>query len=203
MNHLNEERIAQHIFDAVVLNASEAEHVASCAECQMKVQSISALGRELAVARFSQPQQKSLDTYYQLFDQVQTNPSFLSRSVQWIKAQLQWDSRQQPALQGVRGAGSPSYRLLYSSDIADVELMVEARNGNRWVDGEIIPLAENTIQFPALLQFSNQLVNQVVYEVESDQNGRFRVESLTPGNYSLSLLPSQGAHLQIESLGLT
>lgn len=203
MNHLTEERIYQHIFAADALNAQEIEHLAGCEECQSSLQSLTSLNRELIVAAQSTPRPQTLNSYYQLFEQIQTNPSILVRSVQWIKAQLQWDSRQQPALQGVRGTGSPSYRILYSSEVADVELLVEARNGNRWIDGEIIPLTEGDLQFPALLQFSNQSDNQVVAEVESDLNGRFRVESLTPGNYSFSLMPRQGAHLQFETLGLT
>lgn len=203
MNHLSDERLFQHLFDSANLNADEVAHLSTCASCAEMMQSLTALGHELTVARLSVPQQKSLDVYYQLFDQVQTAPSFLVRSVQWIKAQLQWDSRQQPALQGVRGASSPTYRLLYSSDVADVELLVEARNGSRWIEGEIIPLVDGTLQFPALLQFSNQPDNQLVYEVESDHNGRFRVESLQPGSYSFSLLPRQGSQLQIDTLGLT
>lgn len=202
-NHIANERIVEHLFDAQPLDATEQAHLAHCGQCTQSLQHFSQLGRELAITRMSKVTKESLAAYYQLFGQVQTTPNIFTRSLQWVKAQLQWDSRQEPALQGVRGAGSPTYRLLYSSDVVDVELFVEARNGSRWIEGEIIPLDSSALHFPALLQLSRHGDEKSIYEVESDLNGRFRIDSLNPGSYALSMLPREGLQVQIETVGLT
>lgn len=203
MNHLSEEQIYQYIFNNTNLEQVEVNHLAACDQCQQQVQQLQILYQELSIAQHSQPTQSTLSAYYQLFDQVQREPSILGRGLAWLRAQLQWDSRQQPALQGVRGASSPTYRLLYSSDVADIDLLVEARNGSRWIEGEIVPLEASELQLPALLQVSNLLNSDSIYEVESDTNGRFRIESILPGTYSFALVPRQGTNLQIEQLKLT
>lgn len=203
MTHLSEEQIYQTIFDRTSLSKAAVDHIVTCDACQEKVRQLQMFYQELTVAERSQPAPSVLAAYYQLFDQVQSEPSALRRGIAWLRAQLRWDSRQQPALQGVRGAGSPTYRLLYSSEVADVDLLVEARNGSRRIEGEIVPLETSELQLPALLQVSNLLNSESVYEVESDSEGRFRIESLMPGTYSFALMPRQGANLQIDELRLT
>lgn len=203
MDHLSEEQIYQYIFNHINLEQGEAAHLATCDQCQQQVAQFRILYQELSIAQHSQPTPSTLSTYYQLFDQVQREPSILAQGLAWLRAQLQWDSRQQPALQGVRGASSPTYRLLYSSDVADIDLLVEARNGSRWIEGEIVPFEASALQLPALLQVSNLLNSESIYEVESDASGRFRIESLVPGTYTFALVPRQGANLQIEQLKLT
>ena len=70
---------------------------------------------DLLVIRRSQPSAEALERYQTLFDERQQAVSPWRDLVSWVAAALRWDSRQQPALAGVRRAGTRSYRIIYES----------------------------------------------------------------------------------------
>lgn len=202
MTHLSEEILYAYVFDRASLAAEAQIHLSGCEQCLANLSKLTQLTTELTVAKRSQPTAQTLQNYYALFGHVQQQPSLLARSVQWLQAQLSWDSRQQPALQGIRSGTSSTYRLLYSSDAADIEFLVEPRNGSRRIEGEIIPIAD-ALGLPALLQLVSSRSAEVIGEIECDEQGRFRIEAVKPGEYELSVMPRQGSALQIARLELT
>jgi hypothetical protein len=123
---------------------------------------------------------------------------------QRLRAQLTWDSRQQPALQGLRNTLAPHYRQLYTTEGAEIELMVTDRfSHQRTVEGDIITLVGYDPLAPALVQLSNSANQELTYEVQSDEQGRFHVEQVDPGHYQLTITPTQGALLAIDDLEIT
>ncbi len=202
MAHLSEENLYTFAFDQTPLTNDAQRHLAECEQCRDQLSQLTQLSTELTFVKRSQLTAQTLTNYYALFEEVQTRPSVLTRSVQWLRAQLSWDSRQQPALQGIRSGVSSTYRLLYSSDTADIEILVEPRNGSRHLVGEIIPLTDS-LKVPALLQLVLPQSAEVVSEIECDEQGRFRIDGLKPAEYALSITPRKGNALQIELLELT
>ena len=135
--HMNNDQLYTIAFDQVAPDSASAAHLAACAQCRAELERLRQLAAELAVAQRSQPSPAALASYARLFDQVQQQGSRLSQLWQTIVAALAWDSRQQPALQGVRSGGATAYRLLYTTPQAEVELWVEADGRSRRLEGEI------------------------------------------------------------------
>ncbi|OUC06067.1 hypothetical protein RY27_23315, partial [Litorilinea aerophila] len=124
--HLDLERLLVHIFDHDPWTPQEAEHLAACPSCRAQVDALRRLHEELEVARRSQPSPTALRRYQQLFQQVQTGGQSAPSWWQWLRARLAWDSRQQPALAGVRGAAGGRHRPLHTTPPVGVEPFVSS-----------------------------------------------------------------------------
>ncbi len=209
MNHLSDDQLYSLVFDPVRPTQEATIHLEACARCREQLTVLHQLRAELMVARHSQPTAAALQRYNQLFTQVQQPPSALSRVVQQLRATLTWDSRQQPALQGVRNVAATHYRQLYATARAEIELLVMARTPQRReLEGDIITLTGQEQVTPALLQlqvlYQDQINNeQASYEVMSDAEGRFRIADVLPGHYQLLITPIQGALLELDDLEIT
>jgi hypothetical protein len=124
--------------------------------------------------------------------------------VQRLRAELRWDSRQQsPSWQGVRGAGRKDYRLLYMTESVTVELMVTPSQTQFEVDGEVISNDPQAWQPPALIQLQTTDQPTIAREAECNAAGRFRLEHVTPGTYTMWITPPIGSLLEIEGLEIT
>lgn len=204
MNHIPVEYLHSYVLDRAPLTPRDAVHLAACGECQAHLAALQQLLSELRIARQSKPAPQILNQYHRLFAHVPQQPGLVQRLVSQLRAQLTWDSRQQPALQGLRHTTSPHYRQLYATEGAEIELMVANRFGHqRTVEGDIITLAGYDPLAPALVQLANAANQQLIYEVQSDEQGRFHVEQVDPGHYQLTITPTQGALLAIDDLEIT
>jgi len=196
MSHLTDERMTTLAFDLAEPTDHEVAHLQTCAACHRTYDELLALAGELTVAARSQPDAEAMQRYYQLADQVQVQAGGLKTLLREVMAALTWDSRQQVAMQGVRSVAATEYRLLYSADVAEVELMVEIDGARRHIEGELIPLVGGELA-PALLQLqrlddpSPTLPGVgIETETETGEGGRFRFQDLQPGRYRLNVATS-------------
>jgi hypothetical protein len=166
--------------------------------CQNEVRTLASLGREFAIARRSQPTAAAVKRYNALFTHIQQPESRLSAWWQTLRAVLTWDSRQQAALQGVRSGAAVAYRLLFTTEQAEIEIMVEPDRHLFRVQGEIIALNGATVA-PALLQWMDADGN-ICYETEADCEGSFQRTGIERGLYRLAIVPVEGKLIEIEGL---
>lgn len=227
MQHLRNEQFYRHVFDRETFSVTDSNHLGDCARCQSALAAVRHLAQELAIARRSQPSPEQRTQYYQFFQQVQSRrpDGWTSRLIQQVRMTLALDSRQRPAMQGVRSGAVQSYRLLYSADPADVELLVEPQAQGRRVEGDLLPLDVVRLAMPALIELwmtdstpfampaavtsnastspahtSGSMAQQAV---ESDSLGRFHLEDVAPGRYDLYITPAAGPLLQIQGVAIT
>lgn len=201
MNHLTQDQLIAYLVDGQALTAGNQTHLAQCADCRAKADDLRVLARELSVARLSTVAPEQRARYLALFDQIQrTQSSTLPELWHRLVATLAWDSRQQPAFSGVRG-GATAYRLLFTSPMAEVELLVEPAATHR-IEGELMSADGAGMAPPALIQMVDQ-AGVVQFETTSDVHGRFHLASVTPATYGLLITPAQGPELAIDDLDLS
>ena len=207
MMHLPPHLLYNHAFDAAPLASETEQHIAACAACRDALADLQTLAHELSVLRVSQPSAAALDRYYAAQANIQQQPSRLVAAWRSLTAILAWDSRMQPALQGVRsGAGNTGYRLLYATEQAEVELLIEPDGRVFRTQGEIIASGESgtgeTSLTPALVQWIDPQ-GDVRYETESDASGLFSLRNIAPGTYRLSIVSAASDTIEIEALEIT
>ena len=225
MSQKFEERLFAHITDGLPLSAEDQAMLAKNQEAQATLAEIQSLLKELAVARLSRPSAAAITKYAHFFSEInraaqrKENHSLIdsvcdtlssataaaSELFEQIKANLVWDGRQQFALQGSRGAMSQSYRLLYSADGADIEMLIEAEGNLRHITGEVLSLddAPTHPTAPMLLHLLQPQSGIAFAETTSDAEGGFRLSPVKPGQYKLLITPSQGALLEVAPLEIT
>ncbi len=204
MTHLPPHLLFNHAFDAAPLASDIEQHLAACAACRDALADLQTLAHELSVMRASEPSAAALGRYYAAQEHIQQQPSRLAAVWHSITAMLTWDSRQQPALQGVRsGTGGTGYRLLYAADQAEVELLIEPEGRAFRTQGEIIASGESEgaaeTLTPALVQWIDPQ-GDVRYETESDASGLFSLRNVAPGTYRLSIVSAASDIIEIEAL---
>lgn len=211
MSHLTDERIMAVLSTPDELTASESAHLDQCAPCRQSYDELAVLADDLAVAARSQPRAEVSLRYYQLFEQVHSQPTGLKARLRELVAALSWDSRQQLAMQGVRSVVASEYRLVYATAEAEVELMVEIDGTRRHLEGEILPLTAAALT-PALLQLQSlDRASAAVLETEIgagidervDDAGRFQFQDLEPGRYRLEVTTAFDQTIVIDELELT
>ncbi len=221
MDHLSDERLLQLHLDHQALLPSEEAHLESCPACQALHAQYAALAEDLALARRSRPSAQALARYYRLFQEIPRRPSLAQRVEQALHAVilgLGFDSRQQAALGVRRAAEGLGYRLLFSSDQADLELYVEPTGDTRRLEGALIlgedlgiegpfwvelrPLPEGGPSFPLAQEPSRPVAVTL-----SRPDGYFRIRDVRPGRYRLALTPTRGSvlapWLEVESIHIT
>ncbi|MBW7886029.1 MAG: hypothetical protein H3C34_26050 [Caldilineaceae bacterium] len=198
-DHLNETDLFALTFDGVSLSVRAAAHLASCPHCQAQLEQLRQLADDLEVAQRSKPSSAALQRYVALFEHVkQTQAS----GALWdaVRAVLKWDSRQQPALQGVRGA-PVSYRLLYMTPRIELEVMIEMKQQLCHMKGDLINLDLADPITPAFVQLLGP-DDMPAHETETDHAGLFRFSSVVPGSYKLLITPKAGAAIVVDNLEL-
>ena len=199
IDHLSDEQLYTYIFKEAAFPAAE-HHLASCLTCRQRLEATRRMIDELAIRRRSEPTPTALARYAQLFSQVQRSPTGLQGLLQRVRAQLQWDSRQQPTLQGVRSAARSEHRLLYTTSIVDIEILV-TRNATQFdLDGELVPQDAETWTGPTLIQLQAHQPPVALYETEVTAAGRFRFAQVPSNQYTMLITPDHGALLEIEGL---
>lgn len=198
MSHLASEHLYAAVFDQIPLPVEAAEHMAQCADCRRAHAELAALAHELAVQRAAAAPGAAIDRYAALFAHVQQNPTPLRALWRSFTALLTWDSRQQPALQGVRSVAAAGYRLLYASAEAEIELLVEGDGHLFRVHGEIVAPEEHPLA-PALVQWLTP-AGELRYETQSDAGGQFALRGVDPGLYRLAIVTAPGDSIFVEAL---
>jgi hypothetical protein len=204
MTHLDPGLLSSAALDAKPLGGEDADHLAGCDECRVALAEMQVMARDLAVMRTYEPAPAALARYYEAFAHVQPQPTGLAAMWRTFKAMLVWDSRQEPALQGVRsGISGASFRLLYATDQAEVEMLVEPEGRFFRTQGEIIPQDDEEtparVLTPALIQWIDS-EGRVRYETESDVRGLFSQRNIAPGTYRLSIVSAVSPMIEIEAL---
>ncbi len=199
--HLNDDLLTDHMFSGVPLSGVDAAHLERCAACRARLLRTTMLAQELAVAQRSQPSPAAVARYTGFFEQVQRRPSWLAGAVDWLLAQLTFDTRSALAGQGVRSVATAGYRLLYASPTLELDLLVEPSGASRHVEGEVAPLGASVQMLPALVQLVDSS-GATVTELETTADGRFRLTA-APGLYQVWLTPRNGAMVQIEGLHIS
>lgn len=202
MAHLNEEFFYAWVFDGSVPSAAERNHLDNCTACQGQLTAVQKLASELHIARASEPAAAALARYSQFYAQVQQAPSLSQRLTEFIIAQLQWDGRRQPAWQGVRNTQVASYRLLYATTEAEIELLVAPHEGHFQIEGEVVPLSEPTTFLPARCALQDSTSTEIIGTAACQPNGRFHLEHVPTGQYRLSFVPAMGPTIVIDKLEL-
>ena len=199
MTHLTADQLYAIVFDQAAPDTAIADHLALCPACRTELDQLRQMAGDLAVARLSEPSPAALQRYAALFAQVQQRGSRLGEFWQTLRATLAWDSRQQPATQGVRSGAAAGYRLLYTTPRAEVELMVEPGQHSGVLEGDIIELSAGEGATPALVQLLDD-TKVATHETEAGADGRFRLENVQPGIYRLLITPVTGAAVEIDPL---
>lgn len=204
MTHLTPDHLLNHLLDQHALSQEHLSHLANCEICQAQLASLATLTGELTVARSADVDDQILARYDALFDQVVQPPTLLQRMASLLRGELLWDSRLQPGLQGVRAAGQPTtYRLLYATEVAEIELLVEPTGPDRRLEGDLLPLDTGGLELPALVQMVRNTDLSLVAEQEITAQGRFSLENILPAAYSLTLTPRLGPALTIPEIEIT
>jgi len=198
MTHLTPDKLYAIAIDHTAVDSTDAEHLALCPACRTEMDTLALLVREFTVARQSQPTPAALQRYAALFPHIQQRESRSGAWWQTLRAALTWDSRQQAALQGVRGGSAIAYRLLFATDQAEIELMVEPDRYQFRVQGEIIA-RNGATPAPALVQWIDRAGN-ACYECEADGDGRFQYAGIARGNYRIAITPLAGTVIEIEGM---
>lgn len=217
MEHLQERRMIEEVWDGAPLNEVERAHLSLCADCQQQRASLELLRDEFQVARHCRVSPQAENNLFAIFSQARQNAAqdtetekplhhFLGVLSGWFNALPMWDSRQQGGTLGIRNASMAGYRLLYGANQTGVELMVEPHNGLLRVVGELIVDEEgeqagtNGLALVELMASGN---SRSTHETESDDKGRFQLEQVPPGRYSLIITPRFSQMVVIEGLELT
>jgi hypothetical protein len=205
MQHIAEDRLYEHLYDRRMLTEAEMEHLSLCESCSQQMATVERLATAMAVKRRSKPSQSQLDRYVQLYEHARRRSTERPGWIQLLQMALALDSRQRPALSGVRSGGARNYRLLYSADAADVELFVEPAGDIRRVAGEVLPLDEDQLLTPVLVELisAGRQEADSLWTAESSQQGRFQLDGITLGHYDLVITPYSGPFLQIKGIEIT
>ncbi len=212
-NHLTDEKLHELAFSASALAASERDHLAGCTACQAQLAELQLLSRELQVAKWSQPSQAAKERYAALFDEAQVSAkpqsalsSWLNTFADTVRASVMWNGRDRLVAQGIRNASSASYRMLYSTGQAEIELLIEPVAGHFKVEGELLPMQTDGAILPVLLELyrsrGSAIDSTPIFSGESDDDGRFHIPPMPAGEYSLCLVPPEGMTMLIDALEL-
>ena len=202
MAHLTEAIFYEWVFDGSTPSTAERNHLEQCTACQTQLAGLYELAGALQIAKASTPSPAALARYAQLSPQIQQAPSFAQRLTEFIRAQLQWDGRQQPAWQGIRNTQVASYRLLYATDQAEIELLVAPREGRFQIEGEVIPRTEPTTLLPARCELHDSTRAELIDTTDCQADGRFHLAYVPTGQYRLAFVPANGPTLVIDDLEL-
>jgi len=195
--HLSSDELYKLVFDQI--EPADAGHLADCALCRQQVEELKRLATDLTIARLSQPSSMAIEQYRTLFAFVQKQPSPIQRAVQQIRAVLTWDSRQQPALQGVRSGGANAYRQLYTAGEVEIELMIEQVGRLHRIEGDLIDGRPEGNAAPALVELVDQY-GVVRYGVESSASGLFRLEHVAAGVYRATITRVDAPMIEVDAL---
>lgn len=199
MTHLSEDQLYNYVFDHSPLADAEAAHLLACSHCQLQLAQIQKMFEQIRLRTQSLPTQQALARYEKLFVHLPQPPNKLEIIVQRLYAQLVWDSRKQLSLQGVRNAALRNFRLVHTTEWVEVDVVLTPEQTNFNLEGELIPVQEDELTLPALLQL--QLPEQdKFYETETTEQGRFSFEGIVAGSYVLLITPTVGKRLEIEGL---
>lgn len=199
MTHLAEDQLYNYVFDHSPLADAEAAHLLACSHCQLQLAQIQKMFQQIQLRAQTLPTQQALAGYEKLFVHLPQPPNKLETIVQRLYAQLVWDSRKQLSLQGVRNAALRNFRLVHTTEWVEVDVVLMPEQTNFNLEGELIPVQEDELILPALLQL--QLPEQdKIYETETTEQGRFSFEGIVAGNYVLLITPTVGKRLEIEGL---
>lgn len=189
MAHLSDDSIYSLTFENRALGTEESVHFATCAECQARASASVDLARTLHVARLSEPNVEQRARLYALASEVQTS-GLAQRITSWVRAILAMDTRVQSAASGIRGMET-TYRLLYSTQSLDVELMVDPTNGARTIQGALLPIAQHEEGGATLVQLTGGSNARI--ETESTPDGRFQFLDVSPGRYDMWIVRTDPA----------
>lgn len=205
MAHLTNERLYAHAQDSARLSEDEQAHLATCSRCRRELDAIAALVAELRIAQASQPSADALRRYEAIFQEYgPARRGALERAWNWIAASLVSDSRTQPLPEAARSVQADSYRLLFDSPQADIELFVEAAGQARRIQGDVITIdEEETAAGPALVQLQDSRTLAVRFETWTDNEGRFQFDAVPPGDYKLLVTDPTDNMLEISGLSIT
>ena len=199
MTHLSEDQLYNYVFDHSPLADAEAAHLLSCSHCQLQLAQIQKMFEQIQLRTQSLPTQQALARYEKLFVHLPQPPNKLETIVQRLYAQLVWDSRKQLSLQGVRNAALRNFRLVHTTEWVEVDVVLTPEQTNFNLEGELIPVQEDELILPALLQLQLPEQDQF-YETETTEQGRFSFEGIVAGSYVLLITPTVGKRLEIEGL---
>jgi hypothetical protein len=202
MNHISDDQLYLYALNLAALSAVDAEHLAACGFCRQELIKVRRFLQELAVAERSQISERSMERYHHSFIAARQGAQ-PAAATSWLRPTLQWDGRRQPAPAGVRSMLRQGYRLLYATEQAEVEVMVAPQGANFMIDGEILAHQVQHPFTPALVQLHVATQAPLFYETESTGAGRFRLESVAAGVYTLSITPPTGVLFEIEELEIS
>jgi hypothetical protein len=214
MEHLAEARMMGDIWDGVALTPEERDHLERCRECQNHFAALVQLRDDFEVARRSEMLPEVEERYFAVFAQVgqiarqdgagrRLLGDLVGSLAEWVTALPLWDSRDQAFAAGVRNGNRSSYRVLYGTDTTEIELMIEPQNGLLRVVGELMDETADGQSGLALVELMVAEGTGVALETESDGTGRFQLDHVPPGNYTLIITPRYSQVMVIKPLELT
>ncbi len=203
--HLTEEQLIAVAVEDLLPTPLESTHLADCVACQERLAVYQSMARELLIAKASTVSTAAQERYIALFQSPQENRAGIAdRLVQLadaVKASIMWNGHARLAMDGVRSASATSYRMLYGTDFAEIELLIEPAGSGFNIEGELVPLQAPERLLPVALEVHRGQGN-VLFQGESDEEGRFQIPAMNAGTYSLFLIPVNGKAVLIDKLEL-
>ncbi|MEZ4674739.1 MAG: hypothetical protein R2932_10915 [Caldilineaceae bacterium] len=208
--HLTESQLFAVAFDGETLTAGQSRHLASCADCRTAMAVWQTLDRELAVARLSNVSDNALARYQTIFETAKVNATGVNATgvVQWfgqftdaIKASVMWNGHARLTMQVVRNGSAVGYRMLYGTELAEIELMIEPVGEQFKIEGEVLPLQTADSLLPVWLELHKRN-GPLRFSGESDSHGRFHIPAMDSGAYTLYMIPAEGAAMLVDTVEL-
>lgn len=211
MKHPTQDELYAYAFGDEEPTSDLLAHLENCQECRAEVDELTALASALSLARASEPSSSALEAYRAIFDEYGPGRlSTLARTWTWIVATLTSDSRVQPLAALTRSVRAGSYRLLYDSPSADIELFIEGDGETRRIHGDVIAAASDDRAIDRQLQMGGALVQlhandnpTSFWETYTDIEGQFQFESVPVGSYRLMITSRSDDLLQVSELNVT
>ncbi len=184
-NHPEFERLLQ--FKENQLSPIEAEaisrHLSGCHECARVVERIDRITRVLEARLWSRPPARGVDAAIHAFQQA----GHIRRSPTSFLARLAFDSHTMALAPGLRAEATDTQQLLYTTDIADVDLSVSIRGEEtRQVIGQVLP--KSTSPSMGAAQVLLIRADQVAAQALATDLGEFVIDDVPLGEYTLVVL---------------
>lgn len=200
MPHIVDDRIYDLALPAGTATAQESAHLDACDQCRTALAEMTELLADLRLHMAATPDPATLDRYYALADEIVPAPSLAARMWEAVSALLAWDSRTQ-LVGTVRSAAAADYRLLYTTEHADIEMMVSHTGNTRRIEGEYIP-RNPAVSPAAMIELEGASVSSGLVAT-SRPDGRFRLDAVVPGDYRITVVPVAGQLHVIDQLEIS
>ena len=163
--------------------AEVADHLAGCSDCARTIQRIERLGRVLTSGSRVQPSERSRQEVLRAFRRA----PHIKQPPKSVIAQLVFDSLTMSPAVGLRSGVSEVRQLLYTTDVADLDLSVSETGEGLWtIIGQALPKGSPGSISRAVIMLI--VADKVIAQTSASELGEFVLLDVPTGTYTLVML---------------